>query len=156
MQDHGNFTPEVQKEALQSITFKAFCSFANSFFSRLWLEFLVIGNLTKNDALDIVGVAETGFAALRPKLELIAIPQIPEIRVVDVPLNTTWVFQKSLPFTEQFQQKNSSCDKTFFLGSTFNDLRTKLLLQILNQYISEPAFQVLRTQQQLGYIVAMY
>ena len=43
---------------------------------------------------------------------------------------------------------------TFFLGKT--DHRTKILMAILNQYISEPAFQVLRTQEQLGYIVAMY
>jgi insulysin len=64
-QDFGNFTTERQKEALDKISFERFCKFSDTFFSHIRMEFLILGNLTRANALDIVHCAESGFTALR-------------------------------------------------------------------------------------------
>jgi insulysin len=52
------------------------------------------------------------------------------------------------------KQNENSCNVTYYeVGVQGDDLMAKLTNSIVMQYLSEPFFNELRTQQQLGYVV---
>jgi len=52
------------------------------------------------------------------------------------------------------KSNENSCNISYYeVGVEGGDLKTKLTLAIVMQFLSEPFFNELRTQQQLGYVV---
>ena len=52
------------------------------------------------------------------------------------------------------EKNDNSCNLTYYeVGPIRNDYKTKVLNQVVMQYMNEPYFDDLRTKQQLGYVV---
>ena len=61
---------------------------------------------------------------------MLQVERIPSIRVMNIPDNVTWIYEKPLIDTKEFQNKNSSIDQTYYYG--YADLRTRVVSAIMS------------------------
>ena len=61
LQDNGNFTIVEMIESTKKLTFEGFTKFCNTFYSKIWIEVLIAGNMTLETAENIVKEVENGF-----------------------------------------------------------------------------------------------
>ncbi|KAG6008577.1 hypothetical protein E4U21_004217 [Claviceps maximensis] len=108
------------------------------------IEISVHGNMYKSDALKLTDMAES---ILKPR----ALPRShwPIIRSLILPPGSNFVYKQDL---QDAGDVNHCIETWFFVGDRGDrQLRAKTLL--IDQMIHEPAFNQLRTKEQLGYIV---
>ncbi|XP_076308148.1 insulin-degrading enzyme-like [Tachypleus tridentatus] len=113
--------------------------------SHVHIEALMYGNLTKEHALELINIIEE-----RIKETVNWQPLLPSQLV----LNRQYKLTEGNHFI--FEKKNSihrtSCIETYFQCS-LQETEQNMLLHLLCQIFEEPCFSILRTQEQLGYIV---
>jgi len=80
----------------KKLTFEGFTKFCNTFYSRIWIEVLIAGNMTLETAENIVKEVENGFAKFRPNLKTLPVHKIPSLRIVDLPENKIWINEYKL------------------------------------------------------------
>eukprot|EP00741_Cyanophora_paradoxa_P011372 tig00020556_g10985.t1 len=110
---------------------------------QLFLECLINGNLSEPEALALVEEVEGALkcSALLPS-------QMPDQRIVRLCDGTDAVYEEANP---NESDSNSAIEAYFQLG--LESTREDVLLDLLAQVMSKPAFHQLRTNEQLGYIV---
>lgn len=113
--------------------------------SRIHIEALIHGNLTKEHALDLFGLVEN-----KLKNVMNSRPLLPSQLLRDRE------FQLSDGCHYVFERRNevhcSSSIETYYQCG-LQETRANMLLELFCQIITEPCFNILRTQEQLGYIV---
>ncbi|KAG6014527.1 hypothetical protein E4U43_006434 [Claviceps pusilla] len=112
--------------------------------AQLYIEVTVHGNMYKGDALALTDMVES---ILKPR----ALPclQWPISRSLVLPPGSNFVYKKDLQDTADV---NNCVETCFYVGDRGDrQLRARLLL--IDQLIHEPAFNQLRTKEQLGYVV---
>lgn len=73
-----------------------------------------------------------------------------DVRCVALPSGKSVLIERNLDDTTN----ENNCLVTYFeVGLEGTDLRTKMLHQVVMQYLDEPTFNQLRTNEQLGYVV---
>ncbi|TDL24920.1 insulin-degrading enzyme [Rickenella mellea] len=112
--------------------------------SRVDMNVLVTGNLTKDDAIRIT---ETTERILAP--EALLPDEKPTELALILPESCNYVWQTNVPNPNEV---NSSITYYSHVGDVVNP-RLRATFGLLAQIIHEPAFNVLRTKEQLGYIV---
>ncbi|KKA31035.1 hypothetical protein TD95_002969 [Thielaviopsis punctulata] len=112
--------------------------------SQLHFEVLVHGNLDKEDALNMTLTVETTLSAMP-----LAPADWPIIRHLILPPNSNQVYNKTL---EDAENVNNCIDYWYYIGTAEN-LKLRATLLLFDQILDEPAFNQLRTKEQLGYIV---
>ncbi|KAJ3219441.1 Insulinase (Peptidase M16) [Dinochytrium kinnereticum] len=139
------WTSEEKSEALRDITSADIAAFFPQLLSRMFIEGLVVGNVEPEEAKALVYLLEK---ELSPK----ALPQSVKdhtMRTLMIPAGEKIIFQRDVPNPNQ---PNSSIEFNIQLGDVANEeIRRKTML--LSQIAKEPCFNILRTQEQLGYIV---
>ncbi|TWU76783.1 Insulinase (Peptidase M16) [Metarhizium rileyi] len=118
--------------------------FQKQILSQLFIELYAHGNLSRGDALKLTDMVES---TLKPR----PLPesQWPILRSVVLPRGANFVYKKKL---KNSQTINHSIETWFYVGDQADcQLRAKTLL--IHQMIDEPAFDQLRTKEQLGYII---
>ena len=119
-------------------------SFFPQLLKQLHIEILAHGNLYKEDALNITNLVES---TLKPR----------PLPTTQWPIKRNLIIQKSSDFTYSRPLKDpknvNHCIEYFLYVGRFSDdvLRAKLML--FAQMTEEPAFDQLRTKEQLGYVV---
>lgn len=78
----------------------------------------------------------------------VKIEELADVRAVSLPAGTCLLIEQPL---ESKDNDNSCCFSYYEVGQI--DLKTKLVNQVVMQYLDEPFFDDLRTKQQLGYVV---
>ncbi|RMJ03581.1 hypothetical protein CDV36_014893 [Fusarium kuroshium] len=139
-----DFMVEELAAELPSITVEGVRLFQKQMLGRMFIEVYVLGNMYKEDALKITDMVES---ILKPR----ALPraQWPVLRSLILPRGSNYVFKKTLKDTANV---NHCVETWFYVGSREDRvIRTKTLL--LEQILHEPAFDQLRTKEQLGYVV---
>ncbi|KAL9107466.1 MAG: hypothetical protein Q9227_007663 [Pyrenula ochraceoflavens] len=129
---------------LQHIEAEDVRTFYPQIFSQAYLETLAHGNLHREDALSMTGLVESSlkFRKLEPS-------DLPMKRSVILPTGADYTFQHTLADPDN---ANNAIEYLLFVGSNVDrSLRAKVLL--FSQMTDEPAFDQLRTKEQLGYIV---
>uniref|UniRef100_A0A1B0CI75 Coenzyme PQQ synthesis protein F-like C-terminal lobe domain-containing protein n=1 Tax=Lutzomyia longipalpis TaxID=7200 RepID=A0A1B0CI75_LUTLO len=129
--------PAATPEALQQ--------FIRDFLSRVHVECLIYGNVTKSDAMDLAQIVEKHLKINSITLPLLARQLFPK-REYKLGEGKSFLFRKN----NQFHM--ASCTLFYIqcgVQSDENNVFTDLVAQIL----SEPCNNVLRTKEQLGYIV---
>ncbi|EGN95669.1 hypothetical protein SERLA73DRAFT_113347 [Serpula lacrymans var. lacrymans S7.3] len=130
--------PEVPRVTVQDIQMHA-----KEMLSQLNIRMLVAGNMYKDEA---IGLATMGEKILDPA-------PLPLDEVVDRALippkasNFVWTLPVPNP-----NEPNSALTYYVHIGDR-NDARLRVIGSLLQQILSEPAFNVLRTKEQLGYVV---
>ncbi|KAF6513078.1 hypothetical protein HZS61_007366 [Fusarium oxysporum f. sp. conglutinans] len=135
--------PELAAE-LSSVTLEGVRLFQKQMLGQVFIEVYVHGNMYKEDALKATDVVES---ILKPRV--LPKAQWPILRSLILTKGSNYVFRKTL---KDPKNVNHCVETWFYVGSREDrDVRTKTLL--LEQMLSEPAFDQLRTKEQLGYIV---
>ena len=121
-------------------------SFKTGLLSQLKLTMLVGGNMTEADARAAATVVET---TLTPSPLMPA--QIPRARAIKLDPSSSYVYN----FAGHNENEDNGATVLFYEVCHRNTRQT-VSLDLLVQIANKPAFEILRTQQQLGYIVFTY
>eukprot|EP01016_Furgasonia_blochmanni_P015346 TRINITY_DN1835_c0_g2_i2.p1 TRINITY_DN1835_c0_g2~~TRINITY_DN1835_c0_g2_i2.p1 ORF type:complete len:287 (+),score=82.52 TRINITY_DN1835_c0_g2_i2:753-1613(+) len=146
-----NYHPSKGLEVLEQFDARRLLDFHDHWMQKTRFNWLIMGNLTTDDAHKIVTRFDSQFQALRPKALALSSEEIPENRVVDIPVNTTWIFEHFLEDKEGFKEANSAIIDYYQYQPDKN--YDSILMFVLLNILQEPAFNNLRTDKQLGYIV---
>ncbi|KAF8637420.1 hypothetical protein AX17_002915 [Amanita inopinata Kibby_2008] len=137
------WTVEEKLRELSSITTEEIQAHMKNLLSQVHLRILVTGNIFKDDAIRIAEMAESGLVA--SALPANALNE----RALILPQGSNHIWSSKL-FNPN--QVNSSLTYYVHFGSMVNQ-RLRVTSALLVQILSEPAFNVLRTKEQLGYVV---
>ncbi|MCB1112628.1 MAG: insulinase family protein [Chlamydiia bacterium] len=139
---YKEFTTNKQKAtAIRKVTLKEFKQFAHTLLEKTYLEALLYGNITQDQAQKI---AQQAIAALasdpypKDEQQKVAIAVLPET---------------SGPFYLDFKTKAQGNAALLAIQQTPFSFTNRAAQQILEQTMSTPFFSELRTKQQTGYIV---
>ncbi|XP_065827904.1 insulin-degrading enzyme-like [Oscarella lobularis] len=133
---------EELADSLEGVAFSDVVNFVPTLLARLHFELLFHGNLTKVEALDLCSITEETFATTKPLLP----SQLTRHRAVQLPDKSDFVFSAD-------NDVHPSSAVEMFLQTEMQSTRSNMLLELFNQLIKESFFNVLRTQEQLGYLV---
>ncbi|XP_065556618.1 insulin-degrading enzyme-like [Artemia franciscana] len=132
-------------DCIDDLTVERLRSFINVFFSRTHVESLVHGNVTENEALDLLTEVEKQL-----KNNCCSKPLLPGQLVKDREIQLDEGCYYILKATNDVHK--SSAVEIYYQCSQ-EEIHMNTSLDLLCQIISEPCFNILRTQEQLGYIV---
>ncbi|KAM0361860.1 hypothetical protein ACHAO7_011842 [Fusarium culmorum] len=139
-----HFIVEELADELSSVTLEGVRLFQKQMLGQVFIEVYVHGNMYKEDALKATDIVAS---TLKPRV----LPQAqwPVLRSLIPTKGSNHVFRKTLMDPANV---NHCVETWFYVGSGEDrEVRTKTLL--LEQMFREPAFDQLRTKEQLGYIV---
>ncbi|KAH9857197.1 insulin-degrading enzyme [Lenzites betulinus] len=112
--------------------------------SKVHIQLLVVGNMYKDEASKLAQMAE----------DILQATPIPANEVIErsliLPSGSNFVWETPVPNKDE---PNSSLTYYVNMGDS-TDPRIRAPAALLSHILSEPAFNVLRTREQLGYIVA--
>jgi len=132
-------------DSLKNITYKQLQSFINNvYLSQLFIESLMIGNLTAKDALTISTTIEKMF---KEKCNSRACESNNQLREVAVGEGNSYVYK-----TKHEVRDISACEVCLQIGGQTDEINVMSMLLV--QIIDDPCFDILRTKEQLGYIVS--
>ena len=131
---------EVEKVTLEDVA-----AFAHSWKRQTYLEYFMAGNLTEDHALRIAKEAEEQVKSASGALAKAAIAGI---RPVFLPVNKVSAVEEVL---ESKEETNNSIIVHYQHEAV--SLTSKILQDLALAVVKEPAFDYLRTKEQLGYIV---
>ncbi|KAM3862520.1 insulin-degrading enzyme isoform 2-T2 [Diretmus argenteus] len=139
------WTKDELREALDDVTLPRLKAFIPQLLSRLHIEALLHGNITKESALSMIQMLEDTLiehAHTKPLLP----SQLIRYREVQVPDGGWYVYQ-------QRNEVHNNCGIEIYYQTDMQTTHDNMLLELFCQIISEPCFNTLRTKEQLGYIV---
>lgn len=139
-----DYVVEEYLAELPSITAEDVRQFKKQMLSQLRIDAYVHGNVYKEDALKLTDMVE---ATLKPRI----LPQAqwPVIRSLVLPPGSNYVYRKTLKDPANVNH----CLETFFYVGDKGDWGVRAKTLLLDQMAHEPAFDQLRTKEQLGYVV---
>ncbi|KAJ7709455.1 Metalloenzyme, LuxS/M16 peptidase-like protein [Mycena rosella] len=138
------WTIEKLLEELPSVTAEELQRHVKLILSEVHMRMLVCGNLYKDEAVKIAEMAEEGLGASKVPLSQLNDHAL----VLPRASNHTWTSIIPNP-----NQANSALTYYVHFGSIVNQ-HLRVTSSLLTQILQEPAFNILRTKEQLGYIVS--
>ncbi|GFS16143.1 insulin-degrading enzyme-like [Elysia marginata] len=139
------WTKDELLQALDDVNVDNLQAFIKDLLSKLFIEGLIYGNITKKQSLEMMEMVENvlcdqcGTKPLLPS-------QHRRLREVQLPDGCYFVHKQKNDVHE-----SSSIEVYYQCGQ--QNTESNMLLELFCQVISEPCFNILRTQEQLGYIV---
>ncbi len=136
------FTEQQRLSAIESIERPDIKRFADKLFNELRVVALSHGNLTGKETLEHVEI-------LRQSLTKQAQPaSVKRIHMVELPAGNNYAHELSVNHADNAI--------SVYMQSTQRDRATRARYAVLRQLLSQPAYNELRTTQQLGYFVFTY
>jgi len=145
LREGASICPAERLKEIDSITLEDIVAFAKQWAKKVYLEFYMTGNLKEEQARRIAEHIEK-FASDRAAPLSKAL--IGAIRPIFLPVGKVCAVEE--PLTSQDENNNSLI--VHYQYEQFN-LKTKLMQELAHSFVKEPAFDFLRTKEQLGYIV---
>ncbi|OAA74612.1 a-pheromone processing metallopeptidase Ste23 [Akanthomyces lecanii RCEF 1005] len=139
-----DYVVEEAAAELPAITIDAVRSFQKQMLAQLYIEVYVHGNMYKGDAIKVTDLLVSSFRS-----RILPPNQWPIIRSLIIPPGSNLVYHKTL---KDPANVNHCIETTFYIGDR-GDRKTRARSLLADQLIHEPAFDQLRTKEQLGYIV---
>ncbi len=140
----NDHTVEELVAELPAITAEATAAFHRSLLSQLHMDILVHGNLYKEDALKLTDLIQS---TLKPRV--LPPTQWPILRSFILPPGSNYLYEKTLEDPENVNH----CIETWLYVGDKSDRAVRAKILLLDQMVHEPAFDQLRTKEQLGYVV---
>jgi insulysin len=139
--------------ALKSITLEEVITFGKGFIKFCKLDSLVHGNVSAQHTYDIIHMVWKKTRQGPQPEEVAPIIRAPlEKRVVQLDTSSTSSPSYLYQFAE-FNEANTNSCVAVILQMGILDMKSNGMLALFNHLIREPAFNQLRTEEQLGYIV---
>ncbi|KAG8198306.1 hypothetical protein JTE90_021560 [Oedothorax gibbosus] len=139
------WTNEELLNCLDEATVESVQEIVPRLFSRVHIEALMYGNLQKQRALDLMIIVES---ILRKNMDSKYLMASQLTREREVQLSDAYHY-----VYEAVNEVHSSSSVETYYQCGVHETRANMLLELLADIISEPCFNYLRTQEQLGYIV---
>ncbi|SGY41131.1 BQ5605_C003g02474 [Microbotryum silenes-dioicae] len=138
------WTREEQLEELANITVENLTEYKTNIFKRGHIEMLVHGNMLKDEAISMCKMVET---TVNP--QPLTLEELRSRRAL-IPHRGDALTRSPVynPSNDQ-----SAIEQLTYIGNIYDDLE-RCKLSLFATIVSEPLFDTLRTQQQLGYIVS--
>ncbi|XP_036326734.1 insulin-degrading enzyme-like [Rhagoletis pomonella] len=133
-------------DAMSLVTYERVVDFARNFFQRLHTECFIYGNVTKAQALDVAERVNKRLEATNSTVLPLLARQMLKKREYKLCSGDSYLFEN------QNNYHKSSCSQLYFQYGPQTD-RSNIMLNLIAQVLSEPCYDVLRTKEQLGYIV---
>uniref|UniRef100_A0A7S2PDI3 Coenzyme PQQ synthesis protein F-like C-terminal lobe domain-containing protein n=2 Tax=Leptocylindrus danicus TaxID=163516 RepID=A0A7S2PDI3_9STRA len=130
-------------EAISQLTTSDLKAFSKRLLSRVFVEILVHGNSSPSEARNIATTIVDGLASRVPFASTVPTPRVVQLKDRVEYVHRFAGFNPNNP--------NNVLQTLFQIGIT--DLKNNSVLALLSHLVQEPAFDELRTQEQLGYIV---
>ncbi|EFO20407.1 insulin-degrading enzyme [Loa loa] len=111
----------------------------------LHIEALVYGNSTEEESSKILDEIVSKFKGLPDTRHLFS-NELDQCREHEIPKGSQYVYKA-------FQSTHPNASINYFMQTGLQDIRENVLLELVVQLAAEPAFNQLRTTEQLGYIV---
>jgi len=129
---------------LENINFQDLENFVPLIFKQAFVESLIEGNFNNKEAHEIIGIVENTM-----NYEPLTKTQKIKSRSYWIPSEKTYRYEKML----DDEKNTNSCVQYFIQVGELGSSDLLCITELLAQLIREPAFDVLRTKEQLGYIV---
>ncbi|KAK6079970.1 peptidase M16 inactive domain-containing protein [Seiridium cupressi] len=141
--EHDYVVDQLEAE-LPGITADAARQFHKQMMSQMYIEAYAHGNIYKEDAMKLTSMVEK---ILKPR----ALPkdQLPILRSLIFPPGSNFLYKKTL----RDPANVNHCLEYYLQVGDKGDRKIRAKTQLLDQILHEPAFDQLRTKEQLGYIV---
>ena len=136
------FEKRMLRSTLQNMTFERFVRISKEWLKQARYVWFVNGNMSEEDAITIVHKNQDIMNTKSVKKE-----ELIDVRPVCLPEKKAYVFE--LPCEDV--DNTNSCIMSIFQYDLAN-LKRSAILQTVFQYLEEPTFNQLRTNEQLGYI----
>lgn len=153
----GKSTIHDKINVLKNLTLDDVLSFAKNFWKYCRLEGLVHGNVSAQHAYDITAMVWRKTHPSLPKSTEATITRAAlDRRVVDLSARNGASTDSSTSYLyrfSEFNEANSNSCVEIILQMGVLDMVTNAKLAFINHLVREPAFNQLRTEEQLGYIV---
>ncbi|XP_064605323.1 nardilysin-like [Liolophura sinensis] len=132
-----------KRSFVNQITRDMLMSFVEEFKTKLFIEGLVIGNMTSEEALRIEKY-------LCSKLQCAVLPRNarPEIRCVQLPRGKFYYCR-----VENFNKEDVNSSVTHYYQLEPTSIKASCICDLISSCMEEPCFDILRTREQLGYSV---
>ena len=147
-----NCHPDDEIKALEKIKFQHLLDFHKNWFKTMRSECLVVGNMSDQKTISIGQKIESILGSLREGANPLPKELIPEIRVLSIPPGSTWFYEHPIRSTDPNNKDSNSAIISLFQYDKETPYN-RILMAILANYLKEPCFDKLRTDEQLGYIV---
>ncbi|KAH9950188.1 insulin-degrading enzyme [Amylocystis lapponica] len=138
------WTVEEKLAEVSSVTAEEVQAHVSELLSKIHMRMLVVGNMYKDEAVRLVEMTENILQA-----SPVPASEVSE-RTLILPNASNHLWSTPVPNTNE---PNSCLTYYTHVGSVLEP-RTRVTFALLAQILSEPAFNVLRTREQLGYIVS--
>jgi len=139
------WTKQELLSALEDVTAEKLQSFINELLSKLYIEGLIYGNVTKEQSKEMMKNVEDILLKNSQTKPLLP-SQHKRLREVQLPDGCYFLHKEKNDVHE-----SSSIEVYYQCGQ--QNTESNMLLELFCQVISEPCFNILRTKEQLGYIV---
>ncbi|KAH9950182.1 insulin-degrading enzyme [Amylocystis lapponica] len=143
MQERKWTMEEILAE-IPSVTVEEVQAQMSGLLSKINMRMLLLGNMSKDEAVRLMEMAENTLQA-----SPISIPEVLD-RTLIFPNASNYVWSRLVPNPNE----PNSCLAYYTRVGSALEPRTRVTLALLAQILSEPAFNVLRTREQLGYNVS--
>lgn len=146
----GYFPIKAKLAALASIEFSDLIWFSSKWLKNVYFEWLVVGNITSDTVVSMVNSSIQGFESVK-SCSFMTDDEFTILKALKVPKNS-----KNRYVSELFDKNdtNSAVISQWQVGPETNN--TQSLIAMIDNYLDESCFDVLRTKEQLGYIVWSY
>lgn len=135
---------DEKEQALADLTFEELQEFVPHVLKHCTLEILAFGNLSKEEALKFSDLTNE---ILKP--QPLPSSQTVRLRSYELPPGSEYHYRIALKDEENV----NSCIEYFLQVGMLTNHRLRVTLELFSSIMSEPAFNQLRTREQLGYVV---
>lgn len=143
--EHMRFNLMQKYHALENISVDHVQNFKDTFYKKMYVQGLIQGNFTEQQARDIMKKVHTNFRS--EKIENLGEQHN---RLVQLPLGQHFLRVKTL----NEDDPNTIVSNYYQIGPC--SLRMECLMDLVDLVVEEPFFNQLRTKEQLGYSLGMY
>ncbi|KAK1219159.1 metalloprotease [Marasmius sp. AFHP31] len=134
-------------EELKSVTAEEVQEHGPKVLSQAHMDILVLGNVTRKEAIDLANMAE---AVIGGTLKADIDPYDLYEYALVLPPSSNFIYSTQVRNPNQI---NNALTYYLHIGTIHTNPRLRIVSSLLSQIMSEPAFNVLRTKEQLGYVV---
>ncbi|XP_034244574.1 insulin-degrading enzyme isoform X2 [Thrips palmi] len=142
---YAQWTKEELLAALEGLTYKDVEDFIPQLLSNIHLEFLIHGNVTRERATELSSIVEDTIQK-RIKIRPLLPKQMTLLRQIQLQDQSNFVYRIDS------SAHPSSCTAVYLQCGTLST-ENNMKLELIAQILKEPFFNILRTKEQLGYIV---
>ncbi|KAH8927446.1 LuxS/MPP-like metallohydrolase [Atractiella rhizophila] len=140
------YKPDESLDALRDLTPDQVQTFIPHLLERMHVESIVHGNVLRDEAVAINSIVEDALRCAPLTEEELIHP-----RALQLPSGKSLIYREPA----NNPRESNSCLDYFMYAGDIKDIGINCRIMLLDQIMSEPVFQVLRTEEQLGYSVGV-